>query len=82
MGLKEEFLSLLDKDREFRYTVLGYLGLGEIIRRMDALQETQNKLMKTQTELIQTQNQILQRLEKVEETQNKHRTNSYRGWRR
>ena len=71
MGLKEEFLSLLDKDREFRYTVLGYLGLGEIIRRMDALQETQNKLMKTQTELIQTQNQILQRLEKVEETQNK-----------
>jgi len=71
VGLKEEFLSLLDKDREFRYTVLGYLGLGEIIRRMDALQETQNKLMKTQTELIQTQNQILQRLEKVEETQNK-----------
>lgn len=35
MKLRDEFIALLEKDKEFRYTVLGYLGLDEIIRRMD-----------------------------------------------
>ncbi len=35
MGLKEEFLELLKKDEEFRYTVAGFLGLEEILKRLD-----------------------------------------------
>ncbi|MBS7280028.1 MAG: hypothetical protein KIH09_09335, partial [Candidatus Freyarchaeota archaeon] len=44
MSLREEFLELLKRDEEFRYTVLGYLGLDEITRRMDAYQSTQTKI--------------------------------------
>jgi len=29
INLKKEFLSLLEKDTEFRYAVAGYLGLSE-----------------------------------------------------
>ena len=35
--LRKQFLRLLDEDREFRYTVAGYLGLGEILKRLDAI---------------------------------------------
>ncbi len=35
LAVKEEFLSLLERDREFRYAVAGLLGLGEILRRLD-----------------------------------------------
>jgi hypothetical protein len=44
MSLKEDFLALLKKDEEFRYTVLGYLGLDEILRKMDAHEATQTKI--------------------------------------
>ncbi|MEM3833392.1 MAG: hypothetical protein QW128_07385 [Thermoprotei archaeon] len=33
VNLKKEFLSLLEKDVEFRYTVAGYLGLSEILKK-------------------------------------------------
>lgn len=49
--LKEEFLELLDKDKEFRYTVAGYLGLSEILKRLDKLEEGQNKLWESQNKL-------------------------------
>ncbi len=39
MGLKEELLRLLKEDVEFRYAVLGYLGLDEVIKAIHALQE-------------------------------------------
>lgn len=35
MTIKEEFLSLLERDKEFRYAVAGLLGLEEILRRLD-----------------------------------------------
>ena len=31
---KEEFLDLLEKDKEFRYAVAGKLGILELLRRM------------------------------------------------
>lgn len=43
-SLKREFLNLLDKDLEFRYTVAGYLGLSEILRKIDSLVEEQVRL--------------------------------------
>ena len=42
--LKREFIELLEKDREFRYTVAGYLGLSEILKRLDRLEEGQSRL--------------------------------------
>jgi nitrate reductase assembly molybdenum cofactor insertion protein NarJ len=33
--LKKNFLKLLDKDMEFRYAVAGYLGLSEILKRLE-----------------------------------------------
>ena len=37
--LKEEILTLLEEDREFRYAVAGLIGLSEILRSLDSLQE-------------------------------------------
>jgi hypothetical protein len=44
--LKEKFLELLDKDKEFRYAVAAYLGLADILRRLDKFEETQTKFLK------------------------------------
>ncbi len=41
---KEDFLKLLDTDLEFRYAVAGYLGLSEILKRLDRLEDGQNRL--------------------------------------
>jgi hypothetical protein len=49
--LKREFIELLERDREFRYTVAGYLGLAEILKRLDRLEEGQNKLWENQNRL-------------------------------
>jgi len=38
MKLKEEILRLLREDIEFRYTVLGYLGLDEVVKSIHDLQ--------------------------------------------
>ncbi|RLG96899.1 hypothetical protein DRO28_04980, partial [Candidatus Bathyarchaeota archaeon] len=50
-SLKEEILELLEKDREFRYAVAGYLGLSEIMKKLDVLAEEQVKLREEQTKL-------------------------------
>ncbi|MCX8176549.1 MAG: DUF3782 domain-containing protein [Candidatus Bathyarchaeota archaeon] len=39
MSLKDEFLRLLETDKEFRYAVLGLLGVEEILKAIRALQE-------------------------------------------
>lgn len=46
MSLKEDFLSLLEKDKEFRYAVAGYLGLEEILKRLDRHEEELTKISK------------------------------------
>ncbi len=46
--LKRRFLRLLDEDEEFRYTVAGYLGLSEILRRLDRIEEEQVRLREEQ----------------------------------
>jgi len=49
--LKKEFLELLEKDLEFRYAVAGYLGLSELLKRLDLLAEEQVKLRKEQVKI-------------------------------
>jgi len=56
--LKKQFLELLEKDLEFRYTVAGYLGLSEILRRLDKIAEEQVKLREEQTRLMEEQTRL------------------------
>ncbi|MEM3021795.1 MAG: hypothetical protein QXH52_06070 [Candidatus Caldarchaeum sp.] len=42
--LKRELLRLLDEDEEFRYAVAGRIGILEILKRLDRLEEGQNRL--------------------------------------
>ncbi len=57
-SLKREFLELLDKDIEFRYAVAGYLGLSEILKRLDSLVEEQTRLREDFTELREEQTRL------------------------
>jgi hypothetical protein len=58
INLKREFLSLLEKDTEFRYAVAGYLGLSEILKKMDALIEEQHRLWENQNKLWENQSRL------------------------
>ncbi|MCX8205289.1 MAG: hypothetical protein N3H31_06535 [Candidatus Nezhaarchaeota archaeon] len=49
--LKKQFLELLDKDLEFRYAVAGYLGLSEVLKRLDSLAEEQARLREGQVKI-------------------------------
>jgi SMC interacting uncharacterized protein involved in chromosome segregation len=76
--LKEKFLELLDKDKEFRYAVAGYLGIAEILRRLDYLEETQRKILEeikalreNQEKLWENQNRMLENQHKLWENQSK-----------
>jgi len=43
-SVKRKFLELLEKDVEFRYSVAGYLGLSEILKKLDRSIEEQTKI--------------------------------------
>ncbi len=51
VSLKDEILRLLEEDKEFRYAIAGYLGLLEIMRRLDVIAEEQVKLREEQTKI-------------------------------
>jgi len=42
--LKEKMLRLLEEDREFRYAVAGYLGILEVLKRLDGIEAEQVRL--------------------------------------
>ena len=76
--LRREFIELLEKDIEFRYTVAGYLGLSEILKRMDRLEERmvkleegQEKLWEEVRDLREGQNKLWQEVRDLREDQNK-----------
>jgi chromosome segregation ATPase len=71
VNLKREFLSLLEKDTEFRYAVAGYLGLSEILKKMDALIEEQHRLWENQNRLWENQNKMWEEIKALREGQNK-----------
>jgi len=43
--LKKAFLKLLEEDKEFRYTVAGYIGLGEILEKLEEHDRKFNEIM-------------------------------------
>ncbi|MGC9067625.1 MAG: hypothetical protein ACP5GU_01665 [Thermoprotei archaeon] len=77
-SLKKEILELLEKDIEFRYAIAGYLGLTEILKKLDALAEGQNKLWENQNRLWEEikslregQNKLWEEVKALREGQNK-----------
>ncbi|RLI06674.1 hypothetical protein DRO24_04610 [Candidatus Bathyarchaeota archaeon] len=56
LSLKDEFLTLLEKDREFRYAVAGLLGLEEILRRLDRNEQELIKLREDLNKLREDMN--------------------------
>lgn len=70
-SLKKEFLELLDKDIEFRYAVAGYLGLSEILKRLDGLAEEQAELREEQVKLGKEQVRLAEELIRLREDFNK-----------
>lgn len=70
-ALKKEFLELLDKDIEFRYAVAGYLGLSEILKRLDGLAEEQVRLREELVKLGKEQVRIMEEQAKLREDFNR-----------
>ncbi|MEM3081701.1 MAG: hypothetical protein QW756_04490 [Nitrososphaerota archaeon] len=73
VDLKRELLRLLDEDEEFRYAVAGRIGILEILRRLDRLEEGQNKLW-------ENQNRLWEEVRSLREGQNKLWENTNRLW--
>jgi len=69
--LKKEFIELLEKDLEFRYIVAGYLGLSEIMRRLDRIEENIRKLWEEVKSLREEQNKLWEEVRSLREGQNK-----------
>jgi len=65
--LKRRFLKLLDEDVEFRYTVAGYLGLSELLKRLDGIEAEQLRLReemaKMREEMIRMREEFDKRFE-------------------
>ncbi|MHA1710428.1 MAG: hypothetical protein ACTSXJ_11490 [Candidatus Baldrarchaeia archaeon] len=76
--LKSAFLELLEKDKEFRYAVAARIGLLEILKRLDGIEEEQKKvweeirgLREEQTRTWEEIRKVWQEIEKLREGQNK-----------
>lgn len=67
MKLKEEFLRLLDEDREFRYAVMGRLGFTELLERFARLEERQAALEERQAALEERQQRLEEHFARLEE---------------
>jgi len=78
--LKKQFLELLDKDIEFRYTVAGYLGLSEILKRLDSLEESIKRLLEEVRALREGQNKLWEEVKALREGQDKLWDNTRRLW--
>jgi len=78
--LKEEFLKLLDRDLEFRYAVAGYLGLSEILKRLDRLEEGQNKLWEGQKRIWENIEKLWEEIRLLREDQKRLWENQNKLW--
>ena len=69
--MKRQFLELLEKDLEFRYAVAGYLGLLEILKRLDSIEEGIKRLWEEVKELREGQNKLWENVNKLWESTNR-----------
>jgi hypothetical protein len=69
--LKREFIELLEKDVEFRYTVAGYLGLSEILKRLDRHESHILEILKRLDRLEENQEKLWEEVRALREEQRK-----------
>jgi predicted nuclease with TOPRIM domain len=69
--LKKEFIELLEKDVEFRYTVAGYLGLSEILKRLDRHESHILEILKRLDRLEENQEKLWEEVRALREEQRK-----------
>ena len=63
--MKKEIIKLLKEDEEFRYTVAGLIGLEEILRRLDRIEEEQRKLREDFNSLREDFNSTLAEIKSI-----------------
>lgn len=80
MTIKEEFLSLLERDREFRYAVAGLIGLGEVLRRLDEHGERMVKIEEELAKLREDMNKLREDMNRLREDMNKLREDMNRSF--
>jgi len=82
--LKEEFIDLLEKDREFRYAVAGLIGLREILERLDKHEEEPIRLREDLNRLREVMNKGFEahrsEIKKLREDLNRLREDMYKGF--
>ncbi|MGC8912026.1 MAG: PD-(D/E)XK nuclease family protein [Nitrososphaeria archaeon] len=78
-GLKEEFLELLERDREFRYAVAGFLGLGEILKRLDMHEQ---RLVELREEAVKLREDMIEGFKRYDEEIVKLREDMVAGFKR
>ena len=61
MGLKEEFLDLLERDRSFRYAIAGLIGIEEVLRRLDKHEEELVRLREDMVAGFRRHDEILEK---------------------
>jgi len=64
---KERLLRAVEEDREFRYALMGLLGMKELLERFTRLEEGQQKLEKRFARLEERQVKLEERQQKLEE---------------
>jgi len=79
---KLRFLKTLEEDIEFRYAVAGYLGLSEILRRLDSLVEEQTRLREEQIKIWSEIARIWEEIKALREEQTRLRQDMIEGFRR
>jgi uncharacterized protein YoxC len=85
--LKRQFLELLEKDKEFRLAVAGYLGLSETLMRLESVEKSIKELLEEvkglregQNKLWESVNRLWEEVKALREDQNKLWENTNRLW--
>jgi len=78
--LKRQLLELLEKDLEFRYAVAGYLGLSEVLKRLDSIEEGIKRLWEEVKSLREGQNRLWENVNKLWEEVRALREGQNRLW--
>ena len=79
-SLKKEFLELLERDVEFRYAVAGYLGLSEVLKRLDAMSKEQTKIWREIKGLREEQTNVWREIRELRTEQVKTREEQTKIW--
>jgi len=54
-------------EMEFRYAVAGCLGLSEVLRRLDSIEESNKKLWESQSRLLENANKLWEEVKALRE---------------